>query len=115
MGVFNAFTGSTLDDKSRLTVGPDSFADVSIISPNKVDPSWDTVNMPPIGISGVGGGKAAPLTTAVKIPLQLQWGAPVCHVYAYVGAAPRNVDILMGCDIIDFLELKRKSTVQRAA
>ena len=51
-----------------------------------------------------------PLTTAVKILLQLQWGAPVRHVYVYAGATPRNAGIPMGCGIIGFLEAKMDCT-----
>ena len=36
---FNGFTGSTLDNKTRLTIGPDLFADVSIIAEDAVDPT----------------------------------------------------------------------------
>ena len=35
-------------DDTRITVGPDSFADVSLIDPSVVDPSWESVDLPPV-------------------------------------------------------------------
>ena len=84
VGVFNSFVGTGINDATRITVGPDTFADVSLISPTAVNPAWKRVSLPPMGVTGIGG--RASITDTVQIPLQLQWGAqPVCvHVYAYV-------------------------------
>ena len=106
VGVFNAFAGSKLFDSTRLTVGPDSFADLTLITPDKVDPTWETVSVGPIKMSGIGGQAPAPIITAVKVPLRMQWGAAPAEVYAYVAPTPRNVDLLLGCDVLDFLHGK---------
>ena len=116
VAVFNGFTGSTgtLDNKTRLTIGPDSFADVSIIAEDAVDPTWQTVEVAPIAVKGIGGpAKPTQLTTAVRIPLQLQWAAQTVFVYAYISQPPAGVDLLMGCDIIDFLGAKIDRTANR--
>ena len=55
VAVFNGFTGPTLDSKTRLTIGPDSFADVSIIANDVDDPTWQTVEVTPIAVKGIGG------------------------------------------------------------
>ena len=110
VGVFNAFVGADMHSSERITVGPGTFADVSFISPARVDPAWEVVSLPPLKVTGIGG-PAPPVTRAVKIPLRLQWGAPLTCVYAYVSEPPQSVDLLMGCDQLDFLQ----ASVNRAA
>ena len=83
VGVFNSFAGTTLDNASRITVGPDTFADISLISPEKFQPHWNRVTLPPMGVPGIGG-QAPAITEAVQVPLQLQWGAKPVYVYAYI-------------------------------
>ena len=104
VGVFNAFCGVDLHSATRLTVGPDSFADVSLISPDKVSPEWKTTQMAPMSVTGIGG--KADLVTSVEIPMRLQWGAPLILIHAYVAATPPDVDLLMGVDVLDFLHAK---------
>ena len=91
VGVFNGFIPSSDRDDTRVTIGPDSFADVSLVHPDIVDPSWETVSLPPMSVSGYNGVPGSLLVTAVKVPLRLQWGAPVIHVYAYVTPTPHNL------------------------
>ena len=110
VGVFNSFLGTDVHDATRITVGPDTFADVSLISPDVVQTHWKRVQMPPMSVSGIGG-LAPTISEAVQVPLQLQWGARPVYVYAYVAKTPKNVDLLMGCDILDFLQ----GTVDRKA
>ena len=57
VSVVNGFIPSPQADRddTRVTVGPDSFADVSFIHPDIVDLSWDTVSLPPISVSGYNG------------------------------------------------------------
>ena len=38
-----------------ITVGPDSFANMSLIDPSVVDLSWESIDLPPISVSGVDG------------------------------------------------------------
>ena len=51
VGVFNGF----LESGDRITIGPDSFCDVSVISPDKVDPSWPRQPATPVALDGFGG------------------------------------------------------------
>ena len=58
VGVFNAFIPRpdlSNHDDVRVTVGPDTFADISLIDPSIVDPMWDTVDLPPVSVSGFDG------------------------------------------------------------
>ena len=66
--------------------------------------------MPQFNVRGIGG-LSSPVSTAVQVPIRLQYGAPLTYIYAYIGATPSNVDLLMGCDVLDFLgaEVNRKS------
>ena len=76
-----------------------------VLVPDKVQPQWKTLTLPPLQMSGIG--RDAPsISKAVQIPLQLQWGARPVYVYAYVGRTPRNVDLLMGVDVLKFLDAK---------
>lgn len=87
VGIFNAFIphhDPRDHDDTRISVGPDSFADVSLIDPSVVDPSWESVNLPPVAVSGFDGPSSNLLAKAAKAPLRLQWGAPINHVYAFV-------------------------------
>ena len=110
VGVFNAFTGKAPHSSHRITVGPDSFADITLIAPAAVHPKWNTVTVPQFSVRGIGG-LSSPVSTAVQVPIRLQYGAPLTYIYAYIGATPSNVDLLMGCDVLDFLgaEVNRKS------
>ena len=82
VGVFNAFAGDDAHSASRLTVGPDSFSDVTLVAPNKVDPSWQQLHVPPIPYAGIGGLAPQDLTTAVRIPIRMQWGSPLAYICA---------------------------------
>jgi hypothetical protein len=116
VGVFNAFIPRpdlSNHDDIRVTVGPDTFADISLIDPSIVDPSWDAIDLPPISVSGFDGPSSSLLVRAVRVPLRLQWGAPVNHIYAFVAPTPANVDFLMGCDVMD--AFGRGATVDRGA
>ena len=96
--VFNAFTAGPLASRSRMTVGPDTFADITLISKDAVKDEWRRIDVPPITLDGIGG-QSAPVVQAVRVPLHLQWGAPAVHIYAFIGPTPRNVDMLMGVDV----------------
>jgi hypothetical protein len=87
---------------TRLTVGPDSFADITIIRPSCVDKQWTTVKVKPVSVAGIGGLCPTPMDTAVRVPIRLQYGSALSYIYAYVGDTPKNVDMLMGCDVLDF-------------
>ena len=85
-----------------MTVGPDSFCDVSMIAPHRVDPAWASQKVPhPIWLDGIGGHTA--LDTIVEVPLQLQWGAPTDTLFMYVGPTPPEVDIILGRDAMNDL------------
>ena len=62
MGVFNAFTGKASHSSHRITVGPDSFADISLIAPAAVHPKWNTVTVPQFSVRGIGG-LSSPVST----------------------------------------------------
>ena len=62
-------------------------------------------------LTGIGGQAKNTLTEAVQIPLQLQWCAQPVYIYAHVAHTPQDVDLLMGCDVLDFL----RATVDRDA
>ena len=79
--MFNSFVGMSIDNAARITVGPDTFADVSLISPTAVDPAWKRISLLPMGVTGIGG--RAEMTDTVQISLQLQWGAKPVDVYTY--------------------------------
>ena len=116
VGVFNAFIphrDPSDHNDTRITVGPDSFADVSLIDPSVVDPSWESVDLPPVSVSGFDGLSSNLLVKAVKVPLRLQWGAPINPVDAFVAPTPANVDFLMGCDVMD--AFGRGTTIDRGA
>ena len=98
VGVFNGF----LPSGSRLTIGPDTFCDVSMIDPAKVDPTWPSRKVTsPMWLNGIGG--TAALDTVVLVPVRLQWGAPVDTLLMYVGATPPGVDVIMGRDVLNAL------------
>ena len=98
VGVFNSF----LPSGARVTVGPDSFCDVSMIAPHRVDPAWASQKVPhPIWLDGIGGHTA--LDTIVEVPLQLQWNAPIDTLFMYVGPTPPEVDIILGRDAMNDL------------
>ena len=78
-----------------------------------IDPSWESVDLPPVAVSGFDGLSSNLLVKAVKVPLRLQWGAPINHVYAFVAPTPANVDFLMGCDVMD--AFGRGTTIDRGA
>ena len=114
VGVFNAFIprlGSSSHDDVRVTVGPDTFADISLVDPSIVNPAWDTIDLPPISVSGFDGPSSSLLVRAVRVPLRLQWEGSVNHIYAFVAPTPANVDFLMGCDVMD--AFGRGTTVDR--
>lgn len=100
VGAFNAFTGVDTDQEQRISVGPDTFADVSLVSASVIQPTWESVTLPPVEVSGIGGLSLQPLKKAVQIPLRLQWGAPVVHLWAYVAPTLPNVDLLMGYNVM---------------
>ena len=98
VGVFNGF----LSSGKRVTVGPDTFCDVSMITPECVDPTWPTQKVQhPIWLDGIGGHAA--LDTVVEVPIQLQWAAPTDTLLMYVGPTPPGVDIIMGRDVLNAL------------
>ena len=104
VGVFNAFSGVEALTAKRQTIGPDSFSDITLISQAKVDPSWKQFSLPPISLVGIGGKPKESVVKAVMVPLRLQWGAPITHIVAYVAETPQDVDILMGKDVLKFLQ-----------
>ena len=57
---------------NRYRVGVDSYAEISLISPTLVKPSWDTIelNAASIQMSGIGGKELA--TKAVTLPLHIK-------------------------------------------
>ena len=114
MGIFNAFIphcDPSDHDDTCITVGPDLFADVSLIDPSVVDPSWESVDLPPVAVSGFDGLSLNLLVKAVQVPLRLQWGAPINHGYAFVAPTPANVDFLMGCNVMD--AFRQGTTIDR--
>ena len=82
IGVFNAFAGIDPLSPNRLTALPDTGADITMISPSAIDPSWDKVSVPGVSVTGVGGLAPDLATTAVKVPIRLQWGSTLIYIYA---------------------------------
>ena len=98
VGVFNAF----LPSGHRVTVGPDTFCDVSMISPAQVDPAWPATKVnDPLWLNGIGGTTVC--DTVVQVPLRLQWGAPTDTLLMYVGETPPGVDVILGRDMLNVL------------
>ena len=98
VGVFNAF----LLSGQLLTVGPDTFCDISMISPSKVDPAWLSTRVAdPLWLDGIGGNTSCDVV--VQVPLRLQWGAPVDSLLMYVGETPPGVDVILGRDMLNVL------------
>ena len=73
VGVFNSFLGTDVHDVTRITVGPDTFADISFISPDVVQTHGKRVPMTPMSVSGIGG-LAPTISEAVQVIRQLYSG-----------------------------------------
>ena len=83
------------DSGSPLVVGPDTMADVTLISPSKVDPSWHRYSAGTVHMQGIGYGNA---TEKVTVPIRQQWGATVDYIDAFIGPTPTGVDMILGVD-----------------
>ena len=85
----------------RISVG--SYAEISLISPRRVQANWETTELlaASVYMSGIGGKEMA--TKSLDLNMKLQWGQPDVGMRMYVGDMPEGVDILMGLDIQDRL------------
>ena len=112
--VFNGFVGNDKHNATRVTIGPDTFSDITLIPAKQVHPDWKQFTLPPISLVGIGGKKTDAVVQAVQVPLRLQWGAPVTHIVAYIADTPEDVDILMGKDVLSFLKTDINTEADRA-
>ena len=84
-----------------IVVGPDTMADITMIDPAKVDPSWPRRTVNTVNLRGIG---AASLCEVVEVPLHHQWGSIPDVVSAYIGSTPPGVDMILGVDALDSLD-----------
>ena len=98
VGVYSGF----IDDANhtRVTIGPDSFSELSWVSPTIVDPSWPHMDVPPRQVVGVGA-NVAMTSTAVQVPVRQQWQAAVDYLWCHVAPLPHHVDIILGKDALN--------------
>ena len=95
--VFTAFDS----DGTSYRVGVDSFAEISLISPQLVKNDWSQRTGSGMRMKGIG--KAVVADHSVTVPLKSQWGAPTDYFDLFALEPPHGVDILMGLDIQDKL------------
>ena len=82
-----AYVAFTTDDK-RITVGVDTWCEVSVIDPSVVDPSWERVPLADLDVCGIGGLVPDHFEGAVIVPLCHRWMAPERHHIMAMGPTP---------------------------
>ena len=101
-----AFCGY-VDDR-KVTMGPDSFSEITMVSSKLEDASWERISDEPIEISGVGDGTAT-MGDRVMVPMRLRTGREEELVEARIydpRHLPRNIDVLLGTGIQHDMKMK---------
>ena len=86
-GRVQAYVAFTTGDK-RVTVGVDTWCEVSVIDPSVVDPSWERVPLEDLDVFGIGGLVPDHFEGAAIVPLRHRWMAPVRHYIMAIGPTP---------------------------
>jgi len=76
-------------------------ADITMIHPDKVEPSWTRRTVDTVRLKGLG---MASLAEVVEVPIHHQWGSTADTITAYIGPTPPGVDVILGVDCLDQLD-----------
>ena len=86
-GRVQAYVAFTTGDK-RITVGVDTWCEVSVIDPSVADSSWERVPLADLDVCGIGGIVEDHFEGAVIVPLRHRWMAPERHHIMAMGPTP---------------------------